>query len=595
MAMPSREAIDTFIGVTGASEAIAVQKLEAHGDDLNAAVNAYFNEGDRSSSVNAHPTSVSGDYDFMDIDDPVEVEPQGPPQSLLSAAREIMNPFSLLDQNLRQGLFDHASDFTSSAPMVTHPREVREIPIEFRDGSRPSGQSGQSGHVLTIEDVTGTVDAHGQEVRGTVVIDDNEDEEPLVASVAHAPDLEHRAISSHDSRDRNAISGAFESAEFQDRNDIEEEMIRAAIEASKKDVVQAYPSDPLTTQTDLSNLRAREHLSHLSDLELSPAASSIKPEEDFPERGENIGGSKTETSKLTDVELRKVTSLNGRMETGSTSAQDEVEDLEEVNLIRHRTKRKSSGNAEPAKGVEIVDLSLASSPKHPDSSNNPQHNGNAFQSDEWGGISSEEHDEAVMLEAAMFGGGSEGSSYRFPSAPHEFMRNQGSYVQPAPRPPSPSLVAQRLIREQQDDEYLAALEADREKELKAMAEAAAVREKERQREEESRQKLDAEKELERHLAEIEASLPSEPRSDDENAVTLLVRMPDGSRRGRRFLKSDKLQCLFDFIDIGRVVKPGSYRLVRPYPRKAFGDGESSLTLNELGVNSKQEAFYLELI
>lgn len=45
----------------------------------------------------------------------------------------------------------------------------------------------------------------------------------------------------------------------------------------------------------------------------------------------------------------------------------------------------------------------------------------------------------------------------------------------------------------QDDEYLAALQADREKELKAMEEAAAVREKERQREEESRQKLDAEK------------------------------------------------------------------------------------------------------
>ena len=45
----------------------------------------------------------------------------------------------------------------------------------------------------------------------------------------------------------------------------------------------------------------------------------------------------------------------------------------------------------------------------------------------------------------------------------------------------------------QDDEYLAALQADKEKELKAMAEAAAVLEKEKQREEESRQKLDAEK------------------------------------------------------------------------------------------------------
>ena len=183
----------------------------------------------------------------MDIDDPVEVEPHGPPRSLLSTAREGMIPFSLLDRNLRQGFFDRPSDFTSSAPVVTHPREAREIPIEFRDGNRPSG------HELTIEDVTGTVDAHVPEVRGTVVTDDNEDEEPPVTSTARAPDLENRAVSSIISRDRNAIPGAFESNEFQDRNDIEEEMIRAAIEASKKDVVQAYPSDPLTTHTVCDN------------------------------------------------------------------------------------------------------------------------------------------------------------------------------------------------------------------------------------------------------------------------------------------------------------------------------------------------------
>lgn len=48
-------------------------------------------------------------------------------------------------------------------------------------------------------------------------------------------------------------------------------------------------------------------------------------------------------------------------------------------------------------------------------------------------------------------------------------------------------------------------------------------------------------ENERQLAAKEASLPQEPTPDDVNAVTLLVRMPDGSRRGRRFLKSDKLQ------------------------------------------------------
>ena len=67
----------------------------------------------------------------------------------------------------------------------------------------------------------------------------------------------------------------------------------------------------------------------------------------------------------------------------------------------------------------------------------------------WGGISSEEHDEAVLLEAAMFGGIPEGSGYRYAYAPHEFMQSRGLYPTPTPRPPSPSLAAQRLLREQQ--------------------------------------------------------------------------------------------------------------------------------------------------
>ena len=75
-----------------------------------------------------------------------------------------------------------------------------------------------------------------------------------------------------------------------------------------------------------------------------------------------------------------------------------------------------------------------------------------FQYLQWGGMSSVEHDEAVMLEAAMFGGIPEGSGYRRAYAPHEFMQNRGFHPRPTPlayRPPSPSLEAQRLIREQQ--------------------------------------------------------------------------------------------------------------------------------------------------
>ncbi|KAL1547588.1 hypothetical protein AAHA92_15928 [Salvia divinorum] len=200
-----------------------------------------------------------------------------------------------------------------------------------------------------------------------------------------------------------------------------------------------------------------------------------------------------------------------------------------------------------------------------------------FFSQEWGYISSMERHEAVMLEAAMFGVVPEGVRH-FPQ------------IMPwsAPRPPSASLAAQRLIREQQDEEYRAALQADMESELKAKeaAEAALA---------ESRRRLQEEEETERQLAAKEAALPKEPTPDAENAITLLVRMPDGSKRGRRFHKSDELQHLFDFVDVGRGVRPGSYRLVRLYPRRVFSGEESSSMLSELGLTSKQEALYLESI
>ena len=35
--------------------------------------------------------------------------------------------------------------------------------------------------------------------------------------------------------------------------------------------------------------------------------------------------------------------------------------------------------------------------------------------------------------------------------------------------------------------------------------------------------------------------------------------------------------------------------MRPYPRRAFSDGESAATLDELGLTNKQEALFLELI
>ncbi|KAJ6695520.1 FAS-ASSOCIATED PROTEIN [Salix koriyanagi] len=166
MARPNQEAIETFISITGATEDVAVQKLEEHGGDLNAAVNVHFSEGDRSAMRQTSIPSLQDDV--MDIDDdPIEVAPP-PRRNPLSILAEsgAMNSFSLLDPHFQRGY-----DFMNRAPIVSQPRELREIPIEVKD---ESGASGHSVHAPIIEDVTGTEHAQGPGIQGTVIAEDDD-------------------------------------------------------------------------------------------------------------------------------------------------------------------------------------------------------------------------------------------------------------------------------------------------------------------------------------------------------------------------------------------------------------------------------------
>ncbi|MCO5576060.1 hypothetical protein L7F22_029867 [Adiantum nelumboides] len=101
------------------------------------------------------------------------------------------------------------------------------------------------------------------------------------------------------------------------------------------------------------------------------------------------------------------------------------------------------------------------------------------------------------------------------------------------------------------------------------------------------------KELEKQKAVKRATLPEEPDVKNENAVTIMLRLPDGARQGRRFLKTEPLQGLIDFLDVSCGRLPGSYQLVRPYPRRAFSDTERGSSFQELGLDSKYETVFLE--
>eukprot|EP00775_Hariotina_reticulata_P006310 gene6310-6545_t len=182
-----------------------------------------------------------------------------------------------------------------------------------------------------------------------------------------------------------------------------------------------------------------------------------------------------------------------------------------------------------------------------------------------GGINLEE---ARMLEAAMLGIPYEG---RLP----DFSGAQAAAAAAAPL--SPGTIEQRTLQQEE--------------------EAAAER---------------AEAEAKQQLAELLATkqqrLMDEPAASEPGVLKIVVRMPDGSRKGRRFKATDPLQALFDYVDVecagssgsgdnsaaaaaepGFGFKMGRYRLVTQFPRKVFVEGLGQ-SLQDAGIASDTAMF-----
>ncbi|XP_022642017.1 plant UBX domain-containing protein 9 isoform X2 [Vigna radiata var. radiata] len=209
---------------------------------------------------------------------------------------------------------------------------------------------------------------------------------------------------------------------------------------------------------------------------------------------------------------------------------------------------------------------------------------------EWGGISAEEINEALLVETALFGESSTHSVPSFPNLQHCPKENMDPETECMSTSMSQFLIDSRLLKQQQDADYLASLRADKQKELNSFNKT----ESQSSQEEESCKKMLEEKELMIILDKKELRLSKEPLLSDE-VVTIVVRMPDGGRCERRFLKTDKLELLFDFIDVSGAQKPGTYRFVKSYPRRAYSINDCSSTFNEIGLNKSNEALFLELI
>nr|KJB09865.1 hypothetical protein B456_001G171400 [Gossypium raimondii] len=471
MTTPTRDAIESFKSITGESESVALRKLEEYGGNLNAAVSAHFLELER--SITNPVSSASSQNNFVDTNNQSGLGTGGI-VPLISAVRRF-RPSLLLDPNYRRNLLNQIgtpnfNHYTTSP----HMGEVTGVPVGFNSRNEHPLNSGVR---PVITDSPGTPSYYGEGTYNNVSRDDH-----------------------------------------QHTNDIESEMMQAAIEASKRDFGQTYMNE---------------------------------------RRGSFYGSS--------SVGLQQ---------------QQEDEELARAISLSLKTADEEKAMRMPKDHYEQMGT-YDSNDKTTETTNN---------SSKWVDISQKELDEAIMLETQLFSQISEGSSYH----PSHEQGGPGSSINPgleAVSCPQPSsLMDQRLLRQQQDEEYLISLLADKEKEMIALKKA----ESHSLKEESLRKKHEGE-EVNKVMSAKSTSLPPEPAIDDENAITILVRIPDGTRHGRRFRKSDKLQLLFDFIGVGEVVKPGTYRVVRPYPRRAFGAADCSLSFNQLGLTGKQEALFLEFI
>jgi len=128
---------------------------------------------------------------------------------------------------------------------------------------------------------------------------------------------------------------------------------------------------------------------------------------------------------------------------------------------------------------------------------------------------------------------------------------------------------ERQLVAEQDAAYKEALEQDKEKEILAQ--------QQQQKEELERIiALSLEQEKKEQRQRRAKRVPPEPEASN-NATLIIFRMADGSKIQRRFLKTEKLLVLFDYLDsLGGELTANDIRLSTNYPKRDLIDTDKTL-------------------
>jgi FAS-associated factor 2 len=162
----------------------------------------------------------------------------------------------------------------------------------------------------------------------------------------------------------------------------------------------------------------------------------------------------------------------------------------------------------------------------------------------------------------------------------------------------------RRLREDQDAAFTASLEADAKREAAAAAAAAVAADSAAtvaaaeaveaaaaaaaEAEEEERVRTVARRREEKAAA---LSAREEPAAGGAGVCKVAVRLPDGSRKERRFLGADTVGDVYNFVDTLEGLSE-KYSLVSNFPRRVFSRAEDAgVTLVEGGLHPQAMLMY----
>jgi FAS-associated factor 2 len=150
------------------------------------------------------------------------------------------------------------------------------------------------------------------------------------------------------------------------------------------------------------------------------------------------------------------------------------------------------------------------------------------------------------------------------------------------------------LRQQQDEAYLESLRADQEKEKKRREE------KEKQELEELKQRQVKEEEEQKFLqkeekkSNLERLLPPEPEAEHPDSIRIMLKIPNGSRIERRFLRTHSIKWLFYYVFCHKDC-PDDFQIVTNFPKRTLpceptDEEKDPPSFEEIGLGKSEMLF-----